>query len=87
MIVALLQIVNAALYLYSLIIIARAFMSFMNPDPFNPIIRFIYRITEPVLAPIRRFAIVGMWDLSPVVALILLRILQAVVNRVTYLVR
>ena len=64
---------------YSFIIIARAFLSMMGMDYYNPVMRFIYDITEPLLAPIRRYAVVGMWDLSPIVALILLTIVEQVV--------
>ena len=64
---------------YSFIIIARAFLSMAGMDYYNPVMRFIYDITEPLLAPIRRYAVVGMWDLSPIVALILLTIVEQIV--------
>ena len=38
---------------YIWIIIARAIISWVNPDPYNPIVRFLYRVTEPVLRPVR----------------------------------
>ena len=43
-----------SIYRANLIIIIRALISWVNPDPFNPIVRFLYRATEPVLRPIRR---------------------------------
>ena len=64
---------------YSFIIIARAFLSMAGMDYYHPVLRFIYDITEPLLAPIRRYAVVGMWDLSPSVALILLTVVEQVV--------
>ena len=64
---------------YSFIIIARAFLSMAGMDHYHPVLRFIYDITEPLLAPIRRYAVVGMWDLSPIVALILLTVVEQVV--------
>ncbi len=64
---------------YSFIIIARAFLSMAGMDYNNPLMRFIYDITEPLLAPIRRYTVVGMWDLSPIVALILLTVVEQVV--------
>ena len=78
--VLLTQAINALFSLYSLVIIARAFLPLVGADTFNPIVRFIYDITEPVLAPLRRFTIVGMYDFSPLAALIILTIVQSVVN-------
>jgi YggT family protein len=60
------------------IIIARALISWVSPDPFNPIVRFLYRVTEPVLRPIRR-RMSGFqlgFDLSPLVAILALQLLD-----------
>ena len=73
------QFINLFVSFYSLIIIARVFLPLVGADPLNPIIRFIFDVTEPVLAPLRRYTVVGMWDLSPVVALVLLTVVQQVV--------
>ncbi len=77
-VLALANLVNLALQAYFWIIIARAVLSWVNPDPYNPIVRFLYRITEPVLRPIRRrlptFAM-GL-DLSPMVVLLVLYVLE-----------
>jgi len=78
--VLLTQVINMLFSLYSLVIIARAFLPLLGANTFNPIVRFIYDITEPVLAPLRRFTIVGMYDFSPLAALIILTIVQSVVN-------
>jgi YggT family protein len=72
------QFVDVVVSLYSLVIIARAFLPLIGADTYNPIVRFIYDITEPVLAPLRRFTVVGMWDLSPLAAIILLTIIRQV---------
>jgi len=63
-------------------IIARALLSWIQIDPYNPIIQVLYQITEPILAPLRRFIppIGGMMDITPIVALIILQILQAIVD-------
>jgi len=45
-------------------------MAGIRIDPYNPIIRFLYAITDPILEPLRRYTTVGMIDLSPIVALI-----------------
>jgi YggT family protein len=60
------------------IIIIRALISWVNPDPYNPIVRFLYQITEPVLYPIRRrLPFMGGIDLSPIVVLLIIVFLQA----------
>ena len=48
-------ILDTVLWLYMWVIIARALISWVNPDPWNPIVQFLERVTEPVLAPIRRW--------------------------------
>ncbi|MEM7343713.1 MAG: YggT family protein [Chloroflexota bacterium] len=45
-------------------------------DPYNPVIRVLYSITDPILEPLKPYTTVGMIDLSPIVALIGLRIIQ-----------
>ncbi len=72
----LVQLINAVIYAYSIAIIARIFLPLIGVDLRNPIVRFVYDITEPVLAPLRRFMIFGMWDFSPLAVLILLSILR-----------
>lgn len=65
------------LWLYMWIIIARALISWVNPDPWNPIVQFLDRATEPVLAPIRRWMGWRMGiDLSPIIAILILTFLQ-----------
>jgi YggT family protein len=59
------------LEIYMWLIIARALISWVNPDPYNPIVRFLYNVTEPVLSYLRRrFPMVyGGLDLSPLAVL------------------
>ena len=79
LVLAFANLVNLVLQAYFWIIIARAVLSWVNPDPFNPIVRFLYRVTEPVLRPIRRrlptFQM-GL-DLSPMVVILAIYFLQA----------
>ena len=65
-------ILQIALWAYFWILIARVVLSWVNPDPFNPIVRLIYRATEPVLRPIRyRLPTAGTGlDLSPMIVII-----------------
>jgi YggT family protein len=69
---ALASIIDLVLNIYMWVIIARAILSWVNPDPYNPIVRFLYNITEPVMGWVRRRVplIFGGLDLSPILILI-----------------
>ncbi|HSE60175.1 MAG TPA: YggT family protein [Nitrospiraceae bacterium] len=70
-------ILSWVLTMYQWIIIARALISWVNPDPWNPIVQFLERATEPVLAPIRRMLGWRMGiDISPLVAIFVIIFLQ-----------
>lgn len=82
-IVALAKVMDTVLFIYMWIIIIRAVLSWVNPDPYNPIVRFIHNVTEPVLYQIRRRLPVsfGGIDLSPVIVLLIIMFLQNFVVR------
>jgi YggT family protein len=62
-------------------IIVRALMSWFNPSPDNPIVRFVIEITEPVLAPLRRIVPrIGMIDITPIVAILLMSMILQVLE-------
>ena len=69
LLMALAKVLDVVMNIFLFIVIARAVLSWVSPDPFNPIVRFIHNITEPVLYPIRtRLPInFGGIDLSPIV--------------------
>jgi YggT family protein len=75
---ALTSILDLALTVYMWIIIARAVLSWVNPDPYNPIVRFLYNITEPVLGWVRRRVplVFGGLDLSPILVLLAIIFVQ-----------
>lgn len=79
LVLAVARLLELMLWAYFWIVIARAVLSWVNPDPFNPIVRFLYRVTEPVLRPIRRrLPTVGMGlDLSPMLVILAIYFLQA----------
>jgi len=54
-------------FMYWLILI-RALISWVSPDPYNPIVQFLVRTTEPILAPIRRILPLTPIDISPIIA-------------------
>jgi len=67
-----------ALWIYMWIMIGRAIISWVNPDPYNPIVRFLYNATEPLLFRLRRSvpAVAGGIDLSPLIVLLGIMFLQ-----------
>ena len=71
---ALARILVIALNIYMWIIIIRALISWVSPNPYNPIVRFLYRVTEPVLRPVRRIIpLQGLGiDFSPVVVILVI---------------
>ncbi len=82
---ALATVLDMVLSLYMWLIIIRALLSWVNPDPYNPIVRFLYGITEPVLARIRRFIPpLGGIDLSPLVAILAIVFLKQFLIPVLY---
>lgn len=75
-------IISYLLTIYMWIIIIRALISWVNPDPYNPIVRFLYQATEPVLYPIRRrLPFMGGIDISPIIVLLVIMFLQVFLIR------
>lgn len=73
-------VLDYALTFYTWVVIARALISWVNPDPWNPIVQFLTRVTEPILAPIRRRLGWSMGvDLSPLVVIVAIWFLQIAV--------
>jgi len=78
-IAALAKIIDMGLTLYMWIIIGRSLISWVNPDPYNPIVQFLYRATEPVMAPIRRWLPLRNMgiDISPIIVIVVIIFLQS----------
>ncbi len=71
------RVLDVLLSLYMWVIIIAALISWVRPDPYNPIVRFLYGVTEPVLSPIRRrIGVLGGIDVSPMVAILLILFLR-----------
>ena len=77
-IIGLAKVIDIALTLYMWIIVFRALISWVNPDPHNQIVIFLYRVTEPVLGPIRRRLPMGNIgiDISPIIVILVIVFLQ-----------
>ncbi len=82
---AILTAVNLVFQFVSLAILARVILTWLpmagvQVDPYNPIIRLLNQITEPLLNPLRRIATFGMVDFSPIAAIILLELVRRMVQ-------
>lgn len=78
LLVAIATILDYVLTIANWLIIVRALLSWVSPDPFNPIVQFLYKATEPILAPFRKIIPVyniGL-DISPILALIFIWFLK-----------
>jgi YggT family protein len=73
------QLIDFALKAYMWIIIGRAVISWVNADPYNPIVRFLYEATEPLLGRIRRALPISMGgiDFSPLILIMAIMFLQS----------
>ena len=76
---ALAKLVEILLGVYMWIVIGRAILSWVNPDPYNPIVRFLHDVTEPVLSRIRRMipAFGGGMDFSPMILILVIYFLMS----------
>jgi YggT family protein len=81
-ILAIAGVVDLAFTLYFYIVIARALVSWVNPDPYNPIVRFLHSVTDPVLYRIRRIIPLNFSgiDFSPIILLVGLSFAQRMIR-------
>lgn len=79
LIYAIVQLIHTVLNLYIWIVIIAALLSFVRPDPYNPIVQVLYRLTEPVMSFIRSkmpFVVLSGIDLSPLVVILALQLID-----------
>jgi YggT family protein len=77
-------ILNSVLTIYFFIVIGSAILSWVNPDPYNPIVRFLRGVTEPAYIYVRRyipFVYLGGFDLSPIILLLAIQFCKFAVVR------
>jgi YggT family protein len=84
--IAIAKVLDIVLSIYMWVVIARAVLSWVSPDPYNPIVRFIHKITEPVLYQIRKRIPVnfGGIDFSPIIVFLAIIFLQRFVVHSLY---
>jgi YggT family protein len=74
------QIVDTAFNVLVWLIIGRCILSFIRHDPYNPLIKFVYDVTEPIMAPFRRLVpAAGGIDFSPIIAVLAISLIQRIV--------
>jgi YggT family protein len=79
----LIQLIDLIFFLYSLAIIARTWLPRLGVSPYHPVMNFLFQITEPLLAPLRRhIPPMGMIDITPLVAIILLLVVELIVKQI-----
>ena len=77
---ALASLLSVILTIFYWLILIRALISWVNPDPYNPIVQFLYKATEPILYPIRRLIPIQFGigiDISPIIAFLILIFLRS----------
>jgi YggT family protein len=79
------ELASGILTVYKYLLLASVIISWVNADPYNPIVNFIYRATEPVLSRVRRYMPnTGMIDLSPLAVFALIYLVQIIVFDTAY---
>ncbi|MBF0121899.1 MAG: YggT family protein [Candidatus Omnitrophica bacterium] len=73
---AIAKVCDIGLTIFYWLILVRALSSWLNPDPMNPIVQFLERTTEPILAPIRRILPPMAIDISPIIAFLIVIFLR-----------
>ncbi|MDI6729627.1 MAG: YggT family protein [Thermodesulfovibrionales bacterium] len=78
LVLAVANVLDILLDVYKWVIIIAAIISWVSPDPYNPIVRFLYLVTEPVLRPIRRLigGRLGPIDISPLIVILAIIFIQ-----------
>jgi YggT family protein len=77
------RVVDMLLEAYKWVVIISALISWVNPDPYNPIVRFLHAVTEPVFRPIRRLIgyRLGPIDISPIIVILAIIFIQSFLVR------
>ncbi len=80
------EVLDVVLTIYMWVIVIRALISWVNPDPYNPIVQILQKVTEPVLRPLRKLVPthrIGV-DLSPLIAILIIIFLRAALIKTLY---
>lgn len=83
LLISIATILDYLLEFYKWVVIIAALLSWVNPDPYNPIVRFLHSVTEPVFRPIRRLIgyRLGPIDISPIIVILAIIFIQSFLVR------
>ena len=82
--ISILQFINLLINIYIWVVIIAALITWVQPNPYNPIVRFLWNITEPVYTYIRRFIPTnfGGIDIAPIILILLLQFIEILINNI-----
>ncbi len=84
LLVSILQFISIVINLYMWVVIIAALITWVQPNPYNPIVRFLWNVTEPVYRWIRRYipTTFGGFDIAPIILILALQFLQILINNI-----
>ena len=82
--VSVLEFINLIIGIYIWVVIIAALITWVQPNPYNPIVRFLWNVTEPVYRYIRRYIPTnfGGFDIAPIILILALQFLQILINNI-----
>ena len=82
--ISILQFINLVINLYIWVVIIAALITWVQPNPYNPIVRFLWNVTEPVYRYIRRYIPTnfGGFDIAPIILILALQFLEILINNI-----
>ena len=82
--ISILQFINLIIGLYIWVVIIAALITWVQPNPYNPIVRFLWNVTEPVYRFIRKYipTTFGGFDIAPIILILALEFLQILINNI-----
>ena len=84
LLVSILQFISIVINLYKWVVIIAALITWVQPNPYNPIVRFLWNVTEPIYRWIRRYipTTFGGFDIAPIILILALQFLQILINNI-----
>ena len=84
LLISILQFISIVINLYKWVVIIAALITWVQPNPHNPIVRFLWNVTEPIYRWIRRYipTTFGGFDIAPIILILALQFLQILINNI-----
>ena len=86
LLISVLQFISILINIYIWVVIIAALITWVQPNPYNPIVRFLWNVTEPVYRYIRRYipTTFGGFDIAPIILILALQFLEILINNIIY---